>query len=165
MKDGEPLNDLLWLRETWKWTERKRFEWDPIKATKPVESTPTVSLPNSSKTSSNLSKSNTSEDPSSLLKSELESELSLPDSGELKGGTTSLRRTSERGVEWDWFATFLFFSPACDLEVHLLQKHDLDVNDGVHWVWLTVLARRRPVFLFPFLAGKASPSFPWLSVC
>ena len=55
--------------------------------------------------------------------------------------------------------------PAGDREVHLLQKHELDVHDGVHWVWLTVLARRRPVFLFPFPAGKASPSFPWLSVC
>ena len=55
--------------------------------------------------------------------------------------------------------------PAGGLEAHLLQKHKLDMYDGVHWVWLTVLARRRPVFLFPFPAGKASPSFSWLSLC
>ena len=38
---------------------------------------------------------------------------------------------------------------AGDRDVHLLQSHELDVNDGALWVWLTALARRRPVFLFP----------------
>ena len=48
-----------------------------------VASTPSVNFPNSAKASSNLSKSDASEEPSSLLKSELEAELSLSDSVEL----------------------------------------------------------------------------------
>ena len=62
------------------------FQWQSSNTacclSRDVGSTPAANLPNSWKASSNLSKS-TSEDPSSLLKSELESELSLPDSGEL----------------------------------------------------------------------------------
>ena len=43
---------------------------------------------------------------------------------------------------------------AGDRDVHLLQSHEFDVNDGAFWVWLTALARRRPVFLFPCLCWQ-----------